>query len=336
MIAVLNFCQKDRDLALQLLQSMREVGTCRNHELTLQYNIGTAVSGLHQELIVLGTEMFEKCNFRILDVEDERAWPFAANNAWRDYVFFSRMKAAQPWLWLEPDCQFIPKSGCPLCIIQKAYEACGKPFMGAEVTRPEQRMSGVGVYPAYVTAYTKRLPAINPPHGTKFKAVPWDQALAKDIVPNAAFTKLIQHVWNVEFGKPETIPTFPDQESLKLIGPETILFHRCKDFSLGNRLRERQLAMRVAQYGYCEEPSPVLGSPLPKPETVTLNWPHDREENRLRAEAEELRAEIARLKAQIPADPPPPPKGKKPSKASPRLLAALARARQIKKEKATA
>lgn len=238
---VLNFCHKDRDLALSLLQHMREVPVCNKHEIVLQTNIHCATGGLHQELLLLATEMFAKAEFRVMDSEDERPWPLAANNAWRDYVYYSRVTNRGPWLWLEPDTTFIPKPdrSCPVCKIEHEYTVSGKPFMGAEVTRPDRRMSGVAVYPGSVVRFTSKLPALTPFPRQKRPAIAWDQYLAADIVPHAHFTKLIQHVWNVEFGKPETIPTFPTQESLSLLQPEAVLFHRVKDGSLIARLRER-------------------------------------------------------------------------------------------------
>lgn len=229
MLVVLNFCHNDRDQALNLLRWMKELGGCQNHDLFLQTNIISASSGLHQELHLLAVEMFAKVEMRVLDRPEERPWPWAANNAWRDYVFFSRMKVARPWLWLEPDCA--PISHGWLDQIDAEYTRANRPFMGDEVTRPERRMSGVGVYPPYVTSYTKKLATLGP--------VAWDQYLANDIVPNCHFTNLIQHVWNVELGKPETIPTFPNADSLKLIEPSTALFHRNKDGTLIQRLRER-------------------------------------------------------------------------------------------------
>lgn len=291
---VLNFCHKDRDLALGLLQHMREVPVCNKHEIVLQTNIHCATGGLHQELLLLATEMFAKAEFRVMDSEDERPWPLAANNAWRDYVYFSRVTNRGPWLWLEPDTTFIPKPdrSCPVCKIEHEYTVSGKPFMGAEVTRPDRRMSGVAVYPGSVVRFTSKLPALTPFPRQKRPAIAWDQYLAVDIVPHAHFTKLIQHVWNVEFGKPETIPTFPTQESLSLIQPEAVLFHRVKDGSLIARLRE-QCAQTLSNERAIIDSLKRSGQPLDfANEVADRIIPQS-------SELDELKATIAKLEAEL-------------------------------------
>jgi hypothetical protein len=65
--------------------------------------------------------------------------------------------------------------------------------------------------------------------------VAFDVYGAKEMLPKAHRTALIQHVFNIS-GSP---PTFPNQESLRLLQPGAVLFHRCKDMSLIARLRER-------------------------------------------------------------------------------------------------
>lgn len=236
MLTALHFCAKDRHLAFGLLQWIQELGGAKNHELLLVTGVHTASMGMHAELELLAHEVFGKAEFRITDTQDEGGWPSSANNAWRDTIIFSRMKIGKPFLWLEPDCT--PLTSDWLDRIDAEYNAAGKPFLGAEVTVPQHRMSGIGIYPPDFVRYTSRLHMLQ-------RNVPFDQYFAQDIVPNANFTPLIQNVWNVEFGKPETIPTFPDQESLKLLDPKAVLFHRCKDLSLIQRLREKRPANAV-------------------------------------------------------------------------------------------
>lgn len=239
MLAVLNFCSKDRDMALNLLKWIQELGDVRRHDIILLTGIATKVGGLTQELELLAHDMFGNMIPRVTDTQEERGWPMSPNNAWRDTVFLMRMKIGRPWLWLEPDC--VPITPDWLDKIELEYEVAlkkGKAFMGGEIMNPQHRMSGPGVYHKYVTNYTRRMASLP-------LNVPFDQYFARDIVPNAHFTTLIQNIWNVEFGKPETIPTFPDQESLKLLDPNAVLFHRNKDGTLIQRLRERGGPVRV-------------------------------------------------------------------------------------------
>lgn len=233
MITVLNFCHNDREQAFNLLRQIGDLGGVKHHELILQCNVVAAAQGMHQELDLLARDIFGKVVMRVTDEQDERGWPMSANTAWRDTVYFMRMKIGKPWLWLEGDCAIV---GGPTWLdqIEADYEkalAAGKHFMGAEVHKPQHRMSGIGVYPGSTTTFTRSLPLL--------KKVPWDQRLAEDFAPFVYYTKLIQNVWNTEMGKP-TPPTFPDQASLKLLAPEAVIFHRCKDGSLLHQLRERK------------------------------------------------------------------------------------------------
>lgn len=238
MLTVLNFCGKDRELAFKLLKWIQDLGGAKNHELLLVTGVQTAAAGMHAELELLAHETFGKAQFRVTDTQDEGGWPSSPNNAWRDTIIFTRMKVGHPFLWLEPDCT--PITSDWLDRIEAEFIASGKPFLGAEVTKPQHRMSGVGVYPPDFVSHTSRLHMLP-------KNVPFDQYFASDIVPKAHFTTLIQNVWNTEFGKPETIPTFPTKESLSLLDPKAVLFHRCKDGTLIDRLRENRVVPVVVQ-----------------------------------------------------------------------------------------
>ena len=123
MITVLNFHQRDRDLALQLLQWMKQIGTCRNHELTLQTNIGTTVMGMHHELVTLGTEIgvagAERANSTASIVSGvslgmySRASPSPSATKTRTLAPFSTMRVIEPLDSCVTRMRFMARS--PLC-----------------------------------------------------------------------------------------------------------------------------------------------------------------------------------------------------------------------------
>lgn len=266
MICLLNFCHKDRDQALNLLKWIGTLGGCKGHDLILQSSITAAANGLVSELELAANDLFDTITTRVTDIQDERGWPYSCNTAWVDAVMFMRYRPARPWLfakmenpagtpkwkeevaeaskrltvpwfWMEPDC--VPLTKDWLDRIEVAYRECSvrksqpKYFLGGEVRQPEHRMSGVGVYPCAVAQFTRGLPhlANNP--------APWDQVLSQDFSSFVEYTPLIQNVWNKTVGDPNSAPTFPDVASLSHLDPSAVLFHRCKDGSLIERLRER-------------------------------------------------------------------------------------------------
>ncbi len=266
MICFLNFCHKDWEQAKKLLNWIGVLGGCPNQDLILQSSITAAANGMAAELEVEAQGKFRSVAIRVTDVDDERGWPYSCNNGWREAVNHIRDRTMRPWLytqieekpgsprwkeqvdlaskrftipwlWLEPDSVAL-KAGW-LDEIETAYTECSsrkkdpKYLMGGEVKIPQHRMSGVAVYPPGVAQFTRGLPYLTNTKG------PWDQVLAKDFQPFVQYTPLIQNIWNLIFGQPESEPSFPDQASLSLVDPKAVLFHRNSDGTLIDRLMEQ-------------------------------------------------------------------------------------------------
>ncbi len=269
MICLLNFCHKDWDQAKKLLTWIGVLGGCPNQDLILQSSITAAANGMAAELELEAQGKFRSVAIRVTDVDDERGWPYSCNNGWREAVNHIRDRTMRPWLyepieekpgtprwreqvdaaakrftvpwfWLEPDA--VPLKPGWLDETEAAYTECSsrkkdpKYLMGGEVKIPQHRMSGVAVYPPGVAQFTRGLPYLTNNKG------PWDQVLAKDFQPFVHYTPLIQNIWNLVFGEPESEPTFPDQKSLSLVDPKAVLFHRNSDGTLIDRLMEKSSA----------------------------------------------------------------------------------------------
>lgn len=274
MIVVLNFCHHDRDTALRLLQWVTTLGGVGKHDLMLQYSRVVKDNDNWQELKAEGEKAFASVSTVLIDGEDERGWPWSPNYAWMNALRVIREKIQKPWLWMEADC--VPLVPEWLDRIEAEYTKAAKPFMGAEVSGPPRRLSGVAVYPPMVVTYLqkKRLGDMS------VRNEAFDSYYASEWMDHAHVTSLIQNVYLTQ-RDPDVLPTFPTQESLSLLDPRAVLFHRCKDGTLINRLREKETGTKIA----------VIES------LVEMKGSFNAEGNAL---IRELEAEIARLKASPP------------------------------------
>lgn len=230
MIAVLAFCDKDGELAAKNAQWMSQLDDYKNHTLLLCYSQRAKATGIQDQIRDILVNKFGAVlpDYVPYD-EDERQWPYAPNHLFRRVAFHIQENVKAPWLFMEAD-------SCPLKKgwldeIDLEYKSCGKPFMGdgVSIKKTLTHMSGVAVYPADTINLA---PNINAAESTA-----WDLYAAPQIMPKAYFTKKIQHTFWLEEGR---MPTFPDQESVSIIRPESVIFHRCKDGTLIDRLMEKQ------------------------------------------------------------------------------------------------
>lgn len=136
-----------------------------------------------------------------------------------------RLYPGRPTLWCEPDC--IPmRPGWPVDIEQEYYD-CQSPFMGDfHAPGPIPHMTGNAVYPPdwrIKAPSIALLPGPRPEQG-------WDTQCAAETLPQSHRSSTIQQMW--------IAPKF-NESNIKLIHPDTALFHRCKDGSLIDVLAKR-------------------------------------------------------------------------------------------------
>jgi hypothetical protein len=169
--------------------------------------------------------------------EKQQTWPQGPNlmfaAAARQVAECYRM----PWLWFEPDA--VPIKPGWLDGIAAAYWRCPKRFMGSLVPADNQpdmppvHLAGCAVYPPDAFAVMEQFTKGN---------VAFDIAAAGYTVPRAVNCPLMQHFW----GQPDASPTFttetqapPNSVTLDFIHPVSLMFHRTKDGSLIDLLREK-------------------------------------------------------------------------------------------------
>lgn len=162
-------------------------------------------------------------------------WPAAPNWAWQStarYMFQRTTK--EPWFWVESDA--IPIKPGWLNKIVGEFEASGKDF-GGHVVETMGHMNGVGIYPWDVMARSDR--------AMLTRAAAWDYVLKDaEFGCTAPLNHLMQHAWNVRHdgvvwngdGAPIS---FKNRDDLaRYLDFNCYMFHRCKDGSLIDRLRE--------------------------------------------------------------------------------------------------
>jgi len=160
---------------------------------------------------------------------DKHSWPETPNLLFRTACRYVGAVAKKPFFWLEVDC--VPLRGDWLDLIESEYVAAGRPYMGFRRDIPVPHITGIAVYPPNVAAYN---PESLRSKSNSFGGIPFDTVDGHLTVKHAHVTKLIHHEWG-ERDKPWT---FPDRASLDRISKDAVLFHRCKDGSLVDRLRE--------------------------------------------------------------------------------------------------
>jgi len=263
MLIALAYCLRDYQITQQLIEWIRELGGCTEHELLLLHDARVPNQNM-VDITALAGKTFKKVT-PIVGAAKIDGWPQGANYMWRTVTnVLSYRSDVRFFLWLEPDA--IPlKEGWAEALEKEFIDAAGKGarFMGdrVEVEDIPLHMSGVGIYP-------------NPLHefsGEAYRAhdVAWDMAGKDQIVPLAHFTRLIEHAWKH--------PTFTMISELQTqIRPEAILFHASKDGSLIKVLRESRDPRRKAIEKHFESVPPYTEEQMMRP-----RW-HDPENEEVR------------------------------------------------------
>lgn len=239
MLVTLPYFSGDLDQAIRLANWIRDLGGVANHDCLLVIDRSTIGYGVFEPL----QEAFRSVQSIPSDPAGAQgSWgtgttdATAANQMWMTANIFIYHKLKVPFFWMEPDA--VPTRSTWLDELEAEYLASGKKFMGAHVNIPphEPHMSGVSCYPFNVADHS--LAMMDPPRDAKGGQMAWDYAGRRDTVEKAKahFTDLIQHEYRINGES----PTFPTVESLAVIRPRTAVFHRCKDESLIQRIREKK------------------------------------------------------------------------------------------------
>ena len=189
-----------------------------------------------KDLSIVKSHMLEVCrNWGELTYPVPPKSYFAPNWAFQCTAQFIARTMRRPWLWFEAD--MTPLKPGWFRTLEQAYRAAAKPCMGVLVPGMGH-MNGTGIYPFDYAHWAKN--AMTCIHSA------WDTEQLKDLAGGKVkdASPLMQHVWGIIGGKPHPSqgppPHFKTARELNWLDPRAVTFHRCKDSSLIDRLRERK------------------------------------------------------------------------------------------------
>lgn len=161
-------------------------------------------------------------------------WPNAPNWVFQHTARYMQ-RQSDPWFWMEPDCIALRPGW--LTMWSERYFASGKPLMGFIVPQLGH-CNGTAVYPANFPTLSRRAMTCSD--------VAWDGLMKLETIHLTAHAPdLMCHVWGIRNGKAMDYggepAVFASQANVDAwVCPQAVLFHRSKNTTLIERLRERK------------------------------------------------------------------------------------------------
>lgn len=250
LICVIPYCAHDVDLAKNLLTWIGQLGGCPGHSCVLAPD-AVVPKDQRMALKALALQTFDNVETHVITPPQDG---YAPNHMFMLTAKQIMANFKMPWLWCEPDA--VPLKHGWLDQLATEYAQSPKRFVGNLVNGnqpglPAVHLTGVSIYPPDAFEVYEKFPSIRSAN------VAWDMEAASDVVPRSQHTDLIQSFW----GKRDLPPTFVKEKlagspenalPLSFISPEAVLFHRSKDGSLINLLREQETQSKLQ-----ESPEPI-------------------------------------------------------------------------------
>jgi hypothetical protein len=227
MLIVIPFCHKDALAAVKLLEWIFKLdGQSTRHRC-----LAVGSKGISDDLAFTVEDAARKAyaisKMVRTTVHDERGWPQSCNTLFTCTATYIHDTLKCPFWWNEPDC--VPLKTGWLDALEEEYIKSKKPFMGSVVTKPCTHLTGCAIYPFDIGFYNNKLLGTQNP-------IAWDCISPELTLQHTHHTNLFQHCWD----DPKTgkVATFPTVESLAMVRSDAVVFHRNKDLTLIDRLRE--------------------------------------------------------------------------------------------------
>lgn len=227
---VLPFCNHDAHLMTKLLEFIGWLSGPQPFEAFISYDHSTD-NAKASRIQQLASQAFAAVHQIRYPVPLHSSWPYAANCAFQ-YAADHMAQTTGPWLWLEADATPLTPEWLPT--LDHEYRRQRKLFFGP-IVEGRGHMNGVAIYPPETPSIAPR--AMESQWGA------WDTDMKIDMIHLCHdASDLIQHCWGVVNGKLHPYegdpPSFGNRESLGWLLTSAVLFHRCKDGSLIDRLKE--------------------------------------------------------------------------------------------------
>lgn len=232
MIVVLPLCDHDGCMLTKNLRWMFDLDGANDFDAVVSQD-SSMYPTLARDAIAAARKAFRSVTVIKYDMPPETKWPNGANWAFQSTAW-RMIELGRPWFWCEADC--IPLRPGWLKIWQAEYDHCDKPIMGS-IIKERGWMNGTAIYPHNFCDIS--------PKAMKATDLAWDFVCWPDIskiTHNA--NHLMEHCWGILDGKPSAhsgvVASFPTQKEVDdWVPSRAILWHRSKDGSLIDRLRER-------------------------------------------------------------------------------------------------
>ncbi len=247
LLLTIPYCTKDSTLALHLLRWMQELQPSgyKPHSCLIAAD-AEVPSSTRREIFTLARPMFAHAFAIVVPVPpDHQGWMLGSNYMFEKVSDTINQNTKLPWLWCEPDC--VPLREGWLDALASAYADCPTRFMGFQVHQSNQpgmppiHLSGCAIYDAQAHVGMKDFTQV----GGAF-----DIAAANYTTPRSLHSPLFQYFW----GKPDLAPTFKEIKAdadpentipMGWLNPKAVIFHRSKDGSLVDCLRQRRVAKNM-------------------------------------------------------------------------------------------
>ena len=243
LVVVIPYCTKDAPEAKCLLEWIGEIQGTHPHDACLMVADAAVPLEQQKEIGAVAKGIFSWAQTMMVPVKPavngQYQVPAAEMFKWAAMQIDTTLK--WNWLWLEPDC--VPLKSGWLSALTEAYNSQPKRFMGALIETdqpgvPKVHLAGCAIYPnCFYQDIEKKKFCDGKTH--------FDLQWANYVVPGAVNTELLFHRW----GAPSDPPTFKAVKeltdgvnvgTLDLIPPSAVLFHRNKDGSLIDLLRNQR------------------------------------------------------------------------------------------------
>ena len=232
----ISIAEHELEMSHRWFQWVMELGGTEGHRFFLIPSAGVNISDvLVKASFSLSTVMIKDEESQTSDWQNTEQLRSASgpNSAFRQVAWHFYMNKLGPYFWCELDC--VPLRKDWLDRLETEYKSCGKPFMGAhvQIESVPEHMSGNAIYadvPEQAPGLVQRTNWTPKGQDRSFELA-FDIAGAKDVLPKAHFTSLIQHKFR--FKGFESRAEFDT-----VIDPNAVVFHSDKSGSIYKYLRE--------------------------------------------------------------------------------------------------
>jgi hypothetical protein len=231
-VIVLPCCERDLQMLLKNLQWMTELDGQQSADALVAQDPDTNRI-LARQVIDAARAAFQQVDLLVYDRVPSPMWPFAPNWAFQSTAWHMYQRVGRPWFWCEADC--VPLSAGWLNRWFDEYEQAGRPLMGA-VVEGRGHCNGTAIYPA-------NFPELSP-NAMRATDVAWDWVMRAETIAHTHPSRLLAHCWGIVRDQPHPYEGPPASFRIqaqvdKWVRAGAVLFHRSKDGTLIDRLRER-------------------------------------------------------------------------------------------------